>query len=367
MSRLPLALKIFLSLIVGVCLILSRMDSIWSGSPDLAHHYALVARIAEHWFLPATFDQTLGEMNFYPRYSHIAAALVGSLFGSPLIGLQLVSLIAVLILWAGFIAILVSLPRHLSLPSALFFVGALCLNKLFLHANLLFHGSEIVDNFFFSQLVAQSLAVLLLAMTLGIERSGWTPVKRNLVLAVCILPMTEVHLLPTLEILGVLVGLVMLDFMVIEGTERRSWKKFLIGMLIVIGATLGVVLNPDFAVMKDIATNNGGLALPYFQKVGRFGWLAAFVMAFSSALIFVWWKTEDRDKWDYMPIKYIGLYGVSVGLLCILQFVALRFGLGSEYAVKKYVFGIETILLLEIVIFAALVFRSLFRKWLDSR
>lgn len=74
------------------------MDSIWPGSPDLAHHYALVARIAEHWILPATFDQTLGEMNFYPRYSHIAPALAGSLFGSPLIGLKLVSLIAVLIL-----------------------------------------------------------------------------------------------------------------------------------------------------------------------------------------------------------------------------------------------------------------------------
>jgi hypothetical protein len=204
-------------------------------------------------------------------------------------------------------------------------------------------------------------------MVLGIERSGWTPVKRNLVMAVCILPMTGVHLLPALEILGVLAGLVVLDFMVIEGAGRRSWKNLLIGILIVIGTVLGVVLNPDFAVMKDIAANNGGLALPYFQKIGRFGGLAAFVMALSCALIFVWWKTEDRDKYDFIPIKYIGLYGASVGLLCILQFVALRFGIGSEYAVKKYAFGIETILLLEAAVLAALLFRSLSRKWLDSR
>ena len=67
-------LQICLLALAAIFLIVKYMGSMWSDSVDLAHHYALVARIAEYWGLPAGVDPTLGEMNFYPHTSHAMAA-----------------------------------------------------------------------------------------------------------------------------------------------------------------------------------------------------------------------------------------------------------------------------------------------------
>lgn len=368
MHRMPLELRIFLCLSIGICLILSNMDSIWSYSVDMAHHYALIVRISEQWMLTtSTIDPTLGEMNFYPRFSHSIAALAGSLFDSPLVGLQLICLASNLALWAGFVTIIMSLPRYLSLPAAVIVVGAMCFNKLLPQAGLLFHAKEIIGgNFFFSQFVAQASGAVILALGLLVEQSKWAPAKRHAFIALLILPMSGVHLLPALEMLGVLVGLVVLSLLATKDRSGQFWKDFLISVLIVTVTIIGVTQSSGFKVMRELAQNNGGMALPHFSNIRQLCWLAGLVVVVSFALILVWWKSEARNKFDYLPIKYIGLYGLSAGLLCILQFASLRFGYGSEYAVKKYAFSIETILLLEVAVTAALACRKLSLKWIGT-
>ena len=76
--------QITLISLVGIFLVIIEMDSIWTHSVDLAHHYALAFRISENWTLVGTDDPTLGEMNFYPSTSHALAAIVGLFFNSTL-------------------------------------------------------------------------------------------------------------------------------------------------------------------------------------------------------------------------------------------------------------------------------------------
>ena len=47
--------------IVGI-FVFYNIDSMWTASVDLSHHYALAFRISEQWMLISLADPTLGEM-----------------------------------------------------------------------------------------------------------------------------------------------------------------------------------------------------------------------------------------------------------------------------------------------------------------
>src|SRR5262245_26315659 len=89
---------------------LSYFDALWSGSADLAHHYALVARLAEHGHPPVETDPSLQLMQTYPRHAHMAAAAVALIFGSPFAGMQAVTIASLLLLWTAIGLALLSLP-----------------------------------------------------------------------------------------------------------------------------------------------------------------------------------------------------------------------------------------------------------------
>jgi len=113
--------------------ILFNIDSLWSGSVDLAHHYALAYRISEQWWLTSIFDPTLGEMNIYPRGGHIIAAIVGAFFNSTFIGIQLTTLASVAIIWLSILAILNGMPQRIANTSLLSFFLLLLMNTFILN------------------------------------------------------------------------------------------------------------------------------------------------------------------------------------------------------------------------------------------
>ncbi len=179
------------------------LDSMWTTSIDLPHHYALVARLAEHFTLPKAWDASLGTMNIYPHGSHFLAAILGMLTGSNLLGMHVLSLLALLIVWGG----LVWLFMHLPNPNRWWALGLLAAILLLNRRVLLLplHGDEIIGNYFFAQLVAQAGMVIALLLAFFFdyhERVKW---RRNLMLTVLLWVLCFVHLLPVLELLGLFI------------------------------------------------------------------------------------------------------------------------------------------------------------------
>lgn len=236
---------------------MSNIDVLRSQSVDLAHHYALAYRIAENFNLVNSNDPTLGEMNYYPRLSHIVAAIVGWPLHSTFLGLQVVSLLSLAAIWGAFIYMLNTLPRRVARASTLTLVLLLVVNRYVFHFDV--HGGEIVGNYFYSQLVGQAVAILSMAVAVFLEVRRGRGTAYVFLIGVIALN-TGVHLLPTLELLGLLGGLVLFNAYSDFLERELSVPAAVASLLIPIVALAGVVLNPAFSSMRKISENDGALS-----------------------------------------------------------------------------------------------------------
>jgi hypothetical protein len=322
--------------VIVAMFVLWNMDKVWSLSIDLSHHYALAYRIAEQWRLPVN-DPSLGAMNIYPWLSHAVVAIAGTLTGSVYTGLQLVALLSVAGVWVTIFGVVSTLPRRQALWTCLAIALLAWGNKLLLGLNL--HGTEIVSNYFFSQLAAQALLFAALWSALVIERRrGWPSAVASLALWVQLIAF--VHLLPALVLTGVAILRIAL------GTLPRLRDRTAIGLVawslvlvLLIGGSM--LLHPSFESTRQIAANDGALDLVgigYPQGMRLLTLLAALV-----AGVQVWMAITRQGT--QAAVRYIGLYGAAVAGLCILQIVALKLGHGTPYGVKKYGFALITYLL----------------------
>ena len=326
----------------------------------MAHHYALAFRIAENWTLPHA-DPSLGDMNQYPRISHSLAAIVGLVFNSTFLGLQLISLASLALLWGAVIAIIYTLPSRVAFISLFGTICAFIANRAYLHLEL--HGTELVGNYFFSQLVAQAAVMAAIALAIYLEVKKLHTNAVLLILAGITYVTVGIHLMPALELLGVVVGLALINsFFSTNGFSPRNIKAHIWQLPIAVGGVAAILLNPAFREMRKLSENNGSLVLRYISNTQVLVLLCVFVLAIASVFLVVWIKTSADKRLNYSAIKYFGLYGVSISLLCLAQIVVLHFGYGSEYATKKYGFALFTYSLISLSILIGLYIDKLSRR-----
>ena len=347
-------------LLCGALLAAGLADTLWNESVDLAHHYALVARLMQHWVLPLASDPSLGEMNVYPRASHVLAALVGRIAGSPLLGLQLTANAATIAIWAVLLLFLRQLPARAAVASALALGALLWLNGQVLLLEI--HGGELLGNFFYAQLTAQAGALLAMLAALRMERAGLPAWWRYLLLLAAIGVLCGVHLMPALELLAVLGLCCAMDLLPPRARSPRAaaprasplWA--LPAMLAPPAGALLLVQHPGFAVMRSISKYNGSLPVNHLDSTPLFGLYAGVVLLLSLVMLHSWRQAPAGERArQALGLKYIGLYGAACALMCLLQLLALAFNAGSDYAVKKYVYGLHTALLLELCMVPALL------------
>jgi hypothetical protein len=366
LTRISRTVQLLVLLVAAAFLVCLKIDSIWTSSSDFAHHYALIARISEHWILPPGIDPSLGEMNIYPRASHNQAAILGILFGSPIIGMQLLTLLSMIAVWTGLIMIVLSLPQKDGVFSAAVLATLLIGNAATLAIE--FHGVEVIGNFFFSQLVAQGYALLGVMLVLYMEKAGCPAYLRRLFLIGCIYLGAGMHLLPSSELLLFLTALIVLELW----TRYKHHKRDGIGWIktgaagaadaaFVLAAVLVLVRHPAFTAMKEISNNNGDLSIKYMGGTVAIAVFCLLILASSAVLIRQWIKLDAREgssnyssdyssnySSNYLALKYLGLYGAAAAGLCLVQLIALKLGHGSEYAVKKHMFALNTVLLMQL-------------------
>ena len=317
-------------------------DLFWSSSADLANHYVLVARLAEHWRLPA--DLGLGAMQSYPRYAHVAAAAAGVILGSPLAGMQAVTLVSLLLLWSAIAHAFLSLPNRplfgISLALTVFFIA----NRLWIGLEV--YGHEVIANFFFAQLAAQAVVMALIATALWLEQRRSPASARYLLLAAASPLIAGIHLLPALELLATLGCLVIVDSWRARGASRAESVTGLVAF----GVSLVItILRPVFKASVAISRNDGALEFAYTPGVGGMLVLAALVLASSLLLVVLWHRFQaDERAAGQVLLKYLAVFGMAIVALFGAQFLALLLGHGSLYACKKYLFGMNTLLVLQL-------------------
>jgi len=295
-----------------------------TSSFDLVQHFLLVDEIAKHAMVRPESVQRIGAMALYPAAAHWAAAVIGWITGSGLVGITIITIASAYLCYL-FIAYLVGA----STPANVLLFALAFLALRFTRSQI---GWEVVANFFYPQLVADAVyfAVLLWVSN---NRNDWKQAVTFLLagaISMWIQPLVAVHILAA--------GCVLMTFHSLE-----SWKKEnalparnIALLLVVVVASIAIVLtNPAFAVMRNIASNDGDLVLGY-NHLMLVAILCAAIGAFSL------WKRVTGSA-AYVD-AVLGSAVIAAACLAILQFALLKLhGDGSAYAVKKHMFIVVTL------------------------
>lgn len=354
-SRFPRSVKLGLLLATMLFLLCNAFDHIWASSSDYAHHYALVARLSQLWAMPTEVDFSLGEMNIYPRGSHIIAAVLGRLFHSPFIGMHLTTLLSMLGAWAALAAVLLSLPKRAGLVA--FAVMAVLLGMGFsTHFRPDIFGVEDVVNFFYAQLVAQALMLGAMLLALQLERQAVAAPLRYSVLIGASFLIASVHLLPASQLVCITLASIALDLLLNgQGGLGQRVRAALPGLCFMGAAVAALLLNPSFAAMREISKNDGELFPVLFSTPGRIAAYSVLILLVSALLTWTWTRlARGTAQRDFLALKYIGLFGLAASALCLLQIVLLHLGQGSAYAVKKHIFALNSVFFAELALLPSL-------------
>ncbi|MDP9154915.1 MAG: hypothetical protein M3O74_11780 [Pseudomonadota bacterium] len=370
MSKIALG-RLAFAFLICISLYLWTSNQIWSQSVDLAHHYALITRLFDSGTVVVP-DASLGEMTFYPRLSHRTAASLGALFGSPIMGMQLAAMGSMIAAWVGICTMLSSFGGQVRIRALLLFAVLLNANRLVFKLDIF--GSELVNNYFFSQLFAQAAMICALAVALLLDRARVPVWIRYAFLIVAILVIESAHLLPALELL-ICMGVLVLSDLIEVWTDKRPAirKRFYIYAAVsgiaLVGTAVAVVVHPTFSAMRMISENNGDLTVHRFSSLTSLVILAVVVVISSVLLLLGWQAAPTAIRRDILPLKYFGSFGLSASLLFMLQCIALHFGQGSEYACKKYGVALATILLIQVALHLVARFSLSTQpfKWLANR
>jgi len=295
-----------------------------TSSFDLVQHFLLVDEITKHATVRPESVQRIGAMALYPAAAHWAAAVIGWITGSGLIGIAVITIASAYLCYL-FIAYLVGA----STPANVLLFALAFLALRFTRSQI---GWEVVANFFYPQLVADAVyfAVLLWVSN---NRNDWKQAVTFLLagaISMWIQPLVAVHV--------VAAGCVLMTFHSVERWKKENAlpARNIVLLLIVVAASIAIVLtNAAFAVMRNIASNDGDLVLGYNHLM-----LVAVLCAAIGA--FNLWKRLTGSA-AYVD-AVLGSAVIAAACLAILQFALLKLhGDGSAYAVKKHMFIVVTL------------------------
>lgn len=335
-------------------LLLSFMERLYSQSADIGHHGILVSYLMDDWHVVP--DAILDFMARYPRVAHLLASIPASVLDSSLLGMQAISIIAVFLCWACIGVCLLHERNRDSARLLACLALVLVINALFFRVETF--GHEIVANYFFGHLVAQALAIALLALALRSEWKNRTPSLSYTILAIGGPLLTATHLVPAAEViatLGLLIALNLPD----EWSSREGRLRTLAGLVLLLGSCALAVVQPAFGTMVWASAFNGLTLLKYIPGPAQAIVVAIVAAMASLALLLSWWNRRRDSRDAAILLKYLGAFGLATSGICLLQALLLvGFGLGSDYAVMKYMVSLQSLIVVNLVVLAGIFCRK---------
>lgn len=347
---------VFVFIIGSLYLYLSRYQ-VSSLSIDFAHHYSLIHRLSLSGFFWTDPDNSLGEMSIYPRLSHIIASILGSFVHSDLLGMNIVAKLSIYVGWI-FIALLLKVDdRRLSCLSLISIIIIYCANQK--ASFLVVFGDEVKENFLFSQLVAFSLSLLFVLIYSNLVNK-FNYLISSFFLVFFIYIIAFVHLLPSIVLLGFL-GVDFLYRSILNFRNKEySLKRYIGYFCVFLLSALLVFLHPSFSSMSSLSGHDGGVYLAKITYPVGVILLSLLVLFLSVSYLIFAIKNNIENLRSFRFIAYLG---ISYSILCFIQYFLLKyFDVGSPYAVKKYIFAISTLFIVDVSILISIIIDVVFFK-----
>jgi len=321
------------------CLLLAGVlsaDRLLSLSVDSSYHLQVMEVVRHAFLIPQQGHEFMAEMFIYPKLSHRFAGLFATLGWSELNALLMAGVLSAAVVWV----VLFDQARRVSLTYLLAALGFMVVNVFAVRGAF---GAELVDNFFFPQIVGEAVAMLCLAGGAAIlprSRPAYVVYATAAVLFCgCF------HLVPTLKLAGALMAMLALAWLRDLIHARRFDWVGLVGLFAIVG---GVVGSPYFWRMRWMAANNGSLHLATPMPLNGLA-AAAIVLALLSAWVLLVELRRDPGAVEDDPgptaaTVLLASLGAAAALAMLAQYAMLFRGDGSEYAVLKHSFGVFSML-----------------------
>jgi hypothetical protein len=336
---------IILIVTYAVIILLSYDKLFFGTSTDLGYHWLLTNFISEHKFVPTSYDPVLQVMSSYPPASHIFAALVGSVLGSNLLALHIIALVSIIVVYTLIERTLQGqnlLETFVAL--VLFVLGAIVLRR----PHLLI-GNEIVYNFFYPQLFATALCLLLLRITISLT----SHVPRLVLALAAVSVLSYTYNLSAVVFASAFVFINFCDALTRKTDGMRS-SLVLAGLCVLL--VLVIAIPPTFRFMIANSAWNGDISV-------RFSPLTIALIALATVVTALWVGTFPEKSHLASPsARFIVTASAGFAITALIQYGAyVVLGMGSRYAVLKSGFGLGTFALcLSVLVIRNIVMRSSF-------
>lgn len=330
-------------LFLGVALFAA--NTVYGGGADLAHHYWVTAWLYDAGVTHAHPGYTTGVMGLYPEGSHVLAAAVGALVGSPLLGMHLVSLLSVALVWLSIGGLVAMLPSSGRWWAAGFLSLGLLLSAHEMPLRVQYHGWELIENYFYAQIVGQAVFWLLVWTTARAVLKRRSLLRTTAPVSIAAVVLTQVHVMPSVQLVGLL-GLICLYNLVMRIQAGERGPDLLPPIAVASLTVVAVVLSPGFRAMREISLNDGAIVIPYVETVGDIVVLSLLALLAAAFLALFGRAAASGSPAVAAPLLMTAAATTAIAVPSLLQAVALQAGEGSPYAVKKYAFALLTCLLL---------------------
>ena len=322
------------------CLLLAGLLSanrLLSLSVDSSYHLQVMEVVRHAFLIPQQGHEFMAEMFIYPKLSHRFAGLFATLGWSELNALLMAGVLSAAVVWL----VLFDQARRVSLTYLGTALGFMVVN---IYAVRGAFGAELVNNFFFPQIVGEAVAMLCL-----VGGAAILPRSRPIYVVyatAAVLFCGCFHLVPTLKLAGALMAMLALAWLRDLIHARRFDWVGLVGLLAIVG---GVVGSPYFWRMRWMAANNGSLNLATAMPLNGLA-AAAILLALLSAWVLLVELRRDpgaveEDAGPTSATVLLASLGAAAALAMLAQYGMYVFkGDGSEYAVLKHSFGVFSML-----------------------
>ena len=258
----------------------------------------------------------------YPPGAHVLTAIVTASVGtSPLRMLFFCSIVSIFLLYFLLLGLLKNRNRAGCVATA----ASLIFLLLLMRGTSMLIGNEIINNFFYPQLIGDLGFVLLLILISKITR----PAIVGIIAVVAVYALAWIYTASAVK-LALSIGLLQLLALTREYSKDRIFLSIALAILL----PLVIFTHPTFEPMLRNAAHDGAISITMPLVVAS----SVLLVLLASS---VWWlKLRVGSAAHYEPFVAAG---IAVGLLALLQFGVWEIiGLGSPYAVKKHGFMIGT-------------------------
>jgi hypothetical protein len=296
-----------------------------NGSFDFGLHYSLIAYIYDNWHLPTGADRYIEAMRGYPAGAHAAAAIMGVPFGSPIVGMHLMTILAIFTAYAS----LFWLMRFRSASPTWLAFGATITVLYFARHDRFSLGLEVVGNYFFAQIVGTACLM------------GFVAVQQRVHAVAAV---TVVFLLGWVyPLAAVQLACITTIWMALQ--RDAAWK---IGTFAICAAA-AIYFHPLFQQSVVNGSNNGDIGTGLLPPWAIYPATALLVLM-SGTLAFEYY----RGRLKLVSGPAFVATGLGVAAAAVVQMLAFHgLGKGSQYLVSKHLFLVVTLLLMTTAVLGA--------------